>query len=139
MTGRYEESFVGMFDGVDEIIRATENPRHRAILLNYRRHGLLEVSQRWPEVMDPSMMVDHPVYRMNEGGTGLLFDGREQVAGFYRMLEGSGAAVPFGRWSSWSRSPTGASPRRPCSVTSCPGGSRRPRARRSTTPRSPTS
>jgi hypothetical protein len=54
-----------MFDSVDEIIRATENPRHRAILLNYRRHGLLEVSQRWP-------------------GSWILLDGREQVAGFCR-------------------------------------------------------
>jgi hypothetical protein len=28
----------------DELLRTTENPRHRAILSNYRRHALLEVS-----------------------------------------------------------------------------------------------
>lgn len=93
MQSTYETSLVGMFDSVDDMIRASDNPRHRAILLNYRRHGLLEVSQRWDELMAPAMMVDHPVYRMNEGGESMLLDGREQVQAFYRQLHETGSIV----------------------------------------------
>lgn len=93
MKSSYEKSFVGMFNSVDDMIRETPSPRHRAILLNYRRHGLLEVSQRWDELMAPTMMVEHPVYRMNEGGRSALLDGREQVAAFYQQLQDTGSIV----------------------------------------------
>lgn len=93
MVSKYEASFTGMFDGVDEMIRTTDNPRHKQILLNYRRHGLLEVSQRWDELLDPAMTVEHPVYRMNEGPSSILLDGREMVESFYRDLVDSGASV----------------------------------------------
>ncbi len=93
MTSQYEASFVGMFDTLDELIRQTENPHHRAILLNYRAHGLLEVTQRYPEMMAPDMMVEHPVYRMNWDGKSFVLDGRGQVTSFYQELVGSGAMV----------------------------------------------
>ena len=93
MASQYEAGFVGMFDSVDELIRQAENPHHRAILLNYRVHGLLEVSQRYRELMAPDMMVEHPVYRMNEDGKSFALDGRDQVASFYHELEASGAIV----------------------------------------------
>ena len=45
----------------DELLARTDNPRHRAILTNFRRHALLEVAGRWPEILTPQMMVDTPV------------------------------------------------------------------------------
>ena len=93
MTSTYEASFVGMMDSLDELVRSTDNPHHRAILLNYRRHGLLEVSQRYPELMAAEMMVEHPVYRMSEGGNAVVLDGREAVAGFYQELQETGSIV----------------------------------------------
>ena len=68
---------------IDRLLEVTENPRHRQILENYRRHALLEVSGRWPEILDPEMTVEHPVYRITEGGRTMLLDGREQVGEFY--------------------------------------------------------
>jgi len=79
--------------GVDRRLEVTEDPRHRQILENYRRHGLLEVSGRWPEILDPAMTVEHPVYRITEGGRSLLLDGREQVQEFYRGMTEAGAPV----------------------------------------------
>ncbi|MFT4395240.1 hypothetical protein ACLTEW_09940 [Gordonia lacunae] len=38
----YEEEFVHMMDDVDVLIDTLTNPLHRKILINYRRHGLLE-------------------------------------------------------------------------------------------------
>jgi hypothetical protein len=78
---------------VDRSLEVTENPRHRQILENYRRHGLLEVSGRWPEIFDPEMTVEHPVYRITEGGRSLLLDGREQVQEFYRGMSEAGNLV----------------------------------------------
>jgi hypothetical protein len=78
---------------VDRLLEVTENPRHRQILENYRRHGLLEVSGRWPEIFAPEMSVEHPVYRLTEGGRTVVLDGREQVQEFYRGMADAGNLV----------------------------------------------
>lgn len=70
----------------DEALSRTENPRHRRILENYRRHALLEVLGRWEEIFDPAMTVEHPVYFLNVGGTSVTLDGADQVKGFYKSL-----------------------------------------------------
>lgn len=93
LTSKYEKSFVGMFDGLDAIIRSTENAHHRKILLNYRRHGLLEVSQRWEEILSPEMTVDNPCYLMNDHRRGKTLAGREAVKNFYVDLVSSGSIV----------------------------------------------
>jgi hypothetical protein len=79
--------------GADDLLRHTENPLHRRILENYRRHALLEVTGRWEEIFSPEMTVEHPVYFVNAGGTSATLDGFEQVAGFYRSLAGGGLNV----------------------------------------------
>ena len=71
---------------VDELLPKTDNPRHRAMLKNYRRHALLEVSGRWREILVPEMIVDHPVYRINEMGQSLVLDGMQAVADFYKRI-----------------------------------------------------
>ncbi|QTI68628.1 hypothetical protein [Gordonia polyisoprenivorans] len=82
----FEEELVHMFDDVDAMIETLENPTHRRILINYRRHGLLEVSGRYDELLADTMTIGHPHYRIFEGGQPVILDGLESVRGFYRTL-----------------------------------------------------
>jgi hypothetical protein len=77
----------------DELLRTVENPRHRAILANYRRHALLEVSGRYEEILTPEMIVAHPVYRLTEGPHAIVLDGMQEVRDFYAGLVAAGAIV----------------------------------------------
>jgi hypothetical protein len=77
----------------EELIRTLENPHHRAILENYRRHALLEVAGRWEEILTPEMTIDHPVYRISVNGSMTVLDGRDAVARFYHGLTESGTNV----------------------------------------------
>jgi hypothetical protein len=77
----------------DALLKATENPRHRAMIKNYRRHAMLEVSGRFEEVLGPGMLVDDPVYRIFESGKQLVLHGRAEVAAYYREFLASGATV----------------------------------------------
>lgn len=82
----YEEEFVHMMDDVDALIDTLTNDHHRKILINYRRHGLLEVSGRYEELLAPTMTVAHPHYRLFEGGQGTILDGMDPVRAFYQQL-----------------------------------------------------
>lgn len=82
----YEREFVNMMRDVDELIDSTDNPLHRKILINYRRHGLLEVSGRYEELLAPDMTVEHPHYRIFEGGNPVILDGMDTVRSFYQSL-----------------------------------------------------
>lgn len=77
----------------DRLLAATENPRHRAMLRAFRRHALLEIGGRWRELMQPGVLVDHPVYRINENGGSFVLDGREEVAAFYASMTEAGLTV----------------------------------------------
>jgi hypothetical protein len=77
----------------DELLARTENPRHRAILLNFRRHALLEVAGRWREILTPQMMVERPVYRINENGRSLHLSGMGSIAAFYQDIADRGLNV----------------------------------------------
>ncbi len=76
---KYEHEFVHMMDGVEKQIDSLENPHHRKILKNYRRHALLEVSGRYQEILSPDMTVEEPVYRLFENGQSIVLDGMQQV------------------------------------------------------------
>ncbi|WP_280180846.1 hypothetical protein [Nocardia farcinica] len=82
----YEEELVHMMDDIDALIEKQTVPLYRKILINYRRHALLEVSGRYDELLQPEMTVAHPRYRIFEGGQGVILDGMDQVRGFYRSL-----------------------------------------------------
>lgn len=84
--GRFDDEFVAQMDDVDRLIERTEDPLHRRILINFRRHGLLEVSGRYDELLAPDMTVEHPVYRLFEDGEATVLDGMDQVRGFYQSL-----------------------------------------------------
>lgn len=83
---RYEYEFVHQMDDVEDLLERTENPLHRKILANYRRHGLLEVSGRYEEILAPEMTVEEPEYRLFEGGESIILSGMDAVRGFYKSL-----------------------------------------------------
>lgn len=76
-----------------ELLARTDNPRHRAILRNFRRHALLEVSGRWREILTPQMTVAVPVYRLNENGRSVHLTGVAAVGEFYRDIADQGLNV----------------------------------------------
>lgn len=70
----------------DKLLSTTSDPLHRAMLLNFRRHTLLELSGRWREILVPEMTVPHPVYRLNVDGNMQFYDGAEEVGQLYESL-----------------------------------------------------
>jgi hypothetical protein len=90
---RYESVFATSFIELEKQIANTDNPHHRAILKNYRMHGLLEVAGRYRELLAPEMTVEHPHYRLHEGGGSLILDGMAEVAAFYESLVTANALV----------------------------------------------
>jgi hypothetical protein len=93
MTAMADWDITRITAATDELLRTTENPVHRAILANYRRHALLEVSGLYEDILAPEMTVEHPVYRLTEGPATIVLDGRRQVHDFYAMLSAAGAIV----------------------------------------------
>ncbi|CCH31967.1 hypothetical protein ABZ816_26960 [Actinosynnema sp. NPDC047251] len=79
--------------GVDAALAVVENPRHRHVLKNYRRHALLEVSGLWEDILIPTMTVEHPLYRLTERGRTLVCDGMDEVRGLYADIVGRGVNV----------------------------------------------
>lgn len=80
----------------NNLFTTTTNPRHRAILENNRLHALLEVTGNWEQILTPQMTVDHPHYCVSDGVHTQVFDGRDEVAAFYRGLADSGMSALFG-------------------------------------------
>lgn len=71
--------------GIDRVLAVTTNPRHRFLLMAYRRHLYLEMSGRYDEVFTPDMMVEHPVYNLHALGFNQRLEGIDQIRGLYRM------------------------------------------------------
>lgn len=83
----------GISRGVDAALAVVENPKHRHLLKNYRRHALLEVSGYWEEILVPAMTVESPVYRFTEQGQTHVFEGMDAVRKLYSGLVNDGANV----------------------------------------------
>jgi len=78
----------------DKLLSQLDNPRHRRIISNYRRHALAEISGNWELIFDPEMTVEDPVYdqilaRVDEP---LRFRG-EQVREHYKKVADLGRNV----------------------------------------------
>ncbi|MFF2546522.1 hypothetical protein ACFVUY_28735 [Kitasatospora sp. NPDC058063] len=69
---------------VERYLHRTEKPLHRAILKNYLRHLLLEVSGYWDQIIVPELTIDDPQYRVGDRGTVLVLNGKAEVENFYR-------------------------------------------------------
>lgn len=81
---------------VENLLKITTNPHHRAILENQRLHALLEVTGNWEQILTPQMTVEHPHYCHSDGQRTHVYDGLDEVAEFYRGLADSGMAPMFG-------------------------------------------
>lgn len=78
-----------------ELLKTTENPRHRAILENYLLHASCEVAGYWPYIFDATMTVKEPVYQFLGGPYAATLTGREAVMGFYEQNAVAGSNVMF--------------------------------------------
>ena len=83
---RFEKAVYECMDPVEALLQRTENPLHRAILENFRRHVHLEGSGQFDKITAPDMSVDNPVYRVSWGDTPALIEGKEGVIGFYNSV-----------------------------------------------------
>ncbi|MDQ4075093.1 MAG: hypothetical protein M3220_02465 [Chloroflexota bacterium] len=91
---RFEKENYQVTEPVAELLTVTENPHHRAILENYRRHIHLELAGQYEKIIAPDMMVDNPVYRINWGKPTTI-RGKQEVLEFYRS-----AAGKYAMWNS---------------------------------------
>lgn len=82
---KFEKELFHTMDAVEELLQITENPKHRAILMNYRKHVHYECSGQFDKIVAPDMMVDEPVYRIL-WGTPIIIKGKEAVLQFYNQL-----------------------------------------------------
>ena len=83
---RFEKAVYECMDPVEALLQRTENPLHKAILENFRRHVHLEGSGQFDKITAPDMMVDKPVYRVSWGDNPALIEGKEGVIGFYNSV-----------------------------------------------------
>lgn len=77
----------------DALLETLQNPRHRRIIENYRRHALLEVAGTYEPIFDPDMTVDVPCYKIrwaDSDGSDVVGD---DVREMYRQMEAMGANV----------------------------------------------
>jgi hypothetical protein len=78
---------------VEEFLARTHNPFHRAMLKNYWRHLLLEISGYWDQILVPELTVDEPVYRIGHRGQTSVANGHAEVEEFYRTTFETGKNV----------------------------------------------
>jgi hypothetical protein len=82
---------------IEELLATTEKPLHRAIVKNYLRHALLELSGYWDQILVPELTVAEPAYRIAERGTVHVLTGHENVEAFYREVAESRTNVMAAR------------------------------------------
>lgn len=71
---------------IERLLDRTDNPFHQAMLKNYLRHALLEISGYWDRILVPELTVGEPAYRIAEAGAMHVLTGYEPVHGFYRHV-----------------------------------------------------
>lgn len=80
---------------VDDLIAKTTNRRHWAILNNYKRHADLEVCGMWEGILEPDMMVEHPVYKFHSPLGMRVLDGMEAVRAEYIKYTKEASSVMY--------------------------------------------
>ncbi len=80
---------------VDDYVKTLGNPRHRAIIQNYRRHAILEVSGQWQGILTPEMTVEEPVYRFHTPKGLQLLEGMQAVRAMYASLVEENSTVIY--------------------------------------------
>ncbi len=82
---------------IEALLAETEKPLHRAILKNYLRHALLEISGYWDQILVPELTIAEPVYRVSERGQVHVLTGHAAVERFYREVHDTGQNVMAAR------------------------------------------
>ncbi|WP_077146054.1 hypothetical protein [Sphingopyxis sp. KK2] len=83
-----------MMAGAEDLLEKTDNPRHRAILQNYRRHAMLEVSGRFDEIFHPNMTVPDPEYWVYRPEGRIILSGMDEVVKhFYSEMARTASTV----------------------------------------------
>lgn len=82
---------------IEDLLEETDKPLHRAILKNYLRHAVLEISGHWDQILGPELTVPEPVYRISERGTVHVLTGHAEVESFYRQVAEGGTNVMAAR------------------------------------------
>ncbi|WP_128643352.1 hypothetical protein [Rhodococcus opacus] len=77
----------------DALLEKLENPRHRRIVENYRRHALLEVGGDYERIFAPEMTVEVPRYKIVWGASAGEEIVGEDVKEMYRQMAEVGANV----------------------------------------------
>jgi hypothetical protein len=77
----------------DRLLETLDNPRHRRIVANYRRHALLEVAGEWQQIFQPDMTIETPVYIVEFGEMGGQVLRGSQVHDMYRRMKEMGANI----------------------------------------------
>ena len=103
MASRYETEVYHCMDSTLALYERTENPLHRAILLNYWRHVHLEGAAMFEEITAPDMMADDPKYHITWGDSPFQVEGRKGVFDFYTsigdiVLWNSGDQIAVADW-----------------------------------------
>jgi hypothetical protein len=80
---------------MEALIAKTTNKRHLAILENYRRHAILEVCGKWEGILEPDMIVPHPVYRFHTPKGTRIIDGMDAVRAEYQMYAEQNTTVIY--------------------------------------------
>ena len=75
---------------IEALLAETAKPLHRAILKNYLRHALLEISGDWDQILVPELTIAEPVYRVSERGRVHVLTGHAAVERFYREVHATG-------------------------------------------------
>jgi len=83
---RFEQAVYDCMKPTAALLEKTENPLHRAMLLNFWRHVHLEGSGQFDLITADDMMVEEPVYRVAWGVEPVVVRGREGVVAFYESV-----------------------------------------------------
>ena len=67
----------------DRLLATLTNRRHVAMVSNYRRHAMLEVSGRYEEILIPGMTVEEPEYWSHTVGGSANFKGMKAIRSLY--------------------------------------------------------
>jgi hypothetical protein len=70
----------------DRLLPTLTNRRHIAMISNYRRHAMLEVSGRYDEILIPAMTVEEPEYWSHTVGGSANFKGMRAIRTLYKFL-----------------------------------------------------
>lgn len=89
---RFEQAIYDCMTPTAKLVEETTNPLHRAMLLNFWRHVLLEGGGEYEKIVASDMMVDEPVYRVTWGANPGVITGKDGVLAFYNSV---GEAVLF--------------------------------------------